>query len=82
MTFCRQREMDTLWDHHTSDVVDRPTQRNIVDSKLVFYIKDLTNASIDKFNAGFMAKIVSQLQGTDYHETFALVVCFDLLRLL
>jgi hypothetical protein len=34
-------EMDALWHNHTWDVVDRPVDRKIVDSKWVFKINAL-----------------------------------------
>jgi hypothetical protein len=55
--------MDTLRHNHTWDVVDRPTNRKIVDSKLVFKIKHLSDGSVDKFKARLVAKGCSQIQG-------------------
>jgi hypothetical protein len=77
-----EAEMDALRRNHTWDVVDRPTDRKIVDSKWVFKIKCLSDGSVDKFKARLVAKGFSQIQGQDYDETFAPVVRFDSLRLL
>jgi hypothetical protein len=44
-------EMDALRRNHTWDVVDRPTDRKIVDSKWVCKIKPLSDRSVDKFKA-------------------------------
>jgi hypothetical protein len=77
-----EAEMDALRRNHTWDVVDRPTDRKIVDSKWVFKIKRLSDGSVDKFKARLVAKGFSQIQGQDYDETFAPVVRFDSLRLL
>jgi hypothetical protein len=74
--------MDALRPNQTWDVVDRPTNRKIVDSKWVFNIKRLSDGSVDKFKARLVAKGFSQIQGQDYNETFAQVVRFDSLRLL
>jgi hypothetical protein len=51
-----EAEMDTLRHNHTWDVVDRPNDRKIVDSKWVFKIKRLSNGSVDKFNAQLVVK--------------------------
>jgi hypothetical protein len=46
-----EAEMDALRRNHTWDVVDRPADRKIVDSKSVFKIKCRSNRSVDKFKA-------------------------------
>jgi hypothetical protein len=51
-----EAKMDALRRNHTWDVVDRPTDRKIVDSKWVFKIKRLSDGSVDKFKARLMAK--------------------------
>jgi hypothetical protein len=43
--------MDALRHNHTWDVVDRPTDRKIVDSKWVFKIKRRSDGSVNKFKA-------------------------------
>jgi hypothetical protein len=77
-----EAEMDALRGNHTWDVVDRPTDRKIVDSKWAFKIKCLSDGSVNKFKARLVAKRFSQIQGQDYDETFAPSVRFDSLRLL
>jgi hypothetical protein len=74
--------MDALRRNHTWDVVDRPTDRKIVNSKWVFKIKRLSDGSVDKFKARLVAKGFSQIQGQDYNEMFAPIVHFNSLRLL
>jgi hypothetical protein len=46
-----ESEIDALRHNHTWDVVDRPIDRKIVDSKWVFKIKCHSDGSIDKFKA-------------------------------
>jgi hypothetical protein len=58
-----QAEIDALRGNHIWDVVDRPTDRKIVDSKWVFKIKRLSDGSVDKFKARFLATGLSQIQG-------------------
>jgi hypothetical protein len=77
-----EAEMDSHRCNHTWDVVDRPTDRKIVDSKWVFKIKRLSEGSVDKFKARLVAKRFSQIQGQDYDESFAPVVRFNSLCLL
>jgi hypothetical protein len=68
--------MDALRCNHTWDVVDRPTDRKIVDSKWVCKIKRLSDRSVDKFKARLVAKGFSQIQGQDSDERFAPVLPF------
>jgi hypothetical protein len=58
-----EAEMDALRHNHSWDVVDRPTERQIVDSKWVFKIKSLSNGSVDKFKGRLVAPGFSQIQG-------------------
>jgi hypothetical protein len=74
-------EMDPHRRNHTWDVVDRPTDRTIIDSKWMFNIKSDLDRSINTLNARFVAKGFSQIQGQDYDERFAWVVCFNSLGL-
>jgi hypothetical protein len=69
--------MDALRRNHTWDVVDKPTDRNIVDSKWVFKMKRLSDRSVDKFKARLVVKGFSPIQGQDYDETFATALSFD-----
>jgi hypothetical protein len=63
-------------------VVDRPTDRKLIDSKWVFKIKRLSDGSVDTFKARLVANGFSQIQRQDYDETFAPVVRVNSLRLL
>jgi hypothetical protein len=74
--------MYALWRNHTWDMVDRPTERKIVDSKWVFKIEGRSNRSVDKFKASLVAKRFSHIQGQDCHDSFAMVVGFNSLRIL
>jgi hypothetical protein len=56
-------EMDAIRCNHTWDVVDRPNDRKIVDSKWIFKIKCRSDRSVDKFEARLVAKRFSQIQG-------------------
>jgi hypothetical protein len=74
-----EAEMDAHQRNHTWDVVNKPTDRKIVDSKSVFKIKHLSDGSVDKYNARLMAKGLIQIQGHDYEEVFVPVGTFRFL---
>jgi hypothetical protein len=67
-------EIDAIRRNYTCDVVFRPTDRKIVDSKWVFNITHLLDGFIAKFKAQLVAKGLFQIQGWDYDETIAAMV--------
>jgi hypothetical protein len=77
-----ESEIDTLQHNHTWDIVDRASDRKIIDSKWVFKIKRLSDGSVDKFRCRLVAKRFSQIHGQGSDEPFALGLCFDSLCLL
>jgi hypothetical protein len=46
-----EAELDAHWHNHTWDILYRPTNTIIVDSKWVFKIKRISDRSVDKFKA-------------------------------
>jgi hypothetical protein len=75
-----EAEIDALQRNQTCDIVDRPIDRKIVDSNWVFKIKCFSARSVDKFKARLVAMKFSQIQGQDYDETLAPLVCFGSVR--
>jgi hypothetical protein len=63
--------MDALRYNHSWNVVVRPCNRTIVDSKWVIKIKHLADGFGDKFKAQLVAKEFSKRQGQDYDTKFA-----------
>jgi hypothetical protein len=77
-----EAEIDTLRRNHSWEIVDRPCDRKIVDSQLVFNIKRLSERSVDKFKPRLVAKRYFQIHEQDYSTIFAPVVHFDSVCLL
>jgi hypothetical protein len=68
-----QTELAALRAAGTWTVVERPTNRNVVDSKWVFRVKKNAGGEIEKWKARLVARGFTQVYGVDYFETFALV---------
>ena len=66
----------------TWEIVEKPENRNIIDSKWVFKLQEEKAGKFRKFKARLCARGFKQLEGVDYSETFASVVRYDTLRLL
>ena len=64
-------ELNTLKNAGTWEVIERPPNINIVDSKWVFRVKKDANGSISKWKAQLVAHGFMQVYSVDYFETFA-----------
>ena len=65
----------------TWELVSLPLGRKLVQCKWVFRTKVATYGSTYKYKARLVEKGFSQVQGVDYHETFAPVAKMDSIRL-
>jgi len=72
-----EEEIDSLEENKVWEVVDRPSNRRIVDGRWVFHVKGNAKGELDRFKARYVAKGFSQVQGVDYEEIFAPVARFD-----
>ena len=65
-----EREMTSWRDNYVFEVVNLPEGRYVVKGRWVYTVKDGPNRS-EQFKARYVAKGFSQVEGVDYHETFA-----------
>jgi hypothetical protein len=65
------REIATLEHAETWKTVPRPSGRNIVGSKWVFWIKRNADGSIEKYKARLIARGFTQVFSEDYYDTFS-----------
>nr|GEU94445.1 putative reverse transcriptase, RNA-dependent DNA polymerase [Tanacetum cinerariifolium] len=52
---------------------DLPQGKQAIDSKWVYKIKFKPNGEVERYKARLVAKGLTQMEGVDYHDTFALV---------
>ena len=63
-------EIEALTEHNTFELTTLPVGRSVVGGKSVFTVKD-DQSNGKMYKARYVAKGFSQVQGIDYHETFA-----------
>lgn len=64
-------EVKALEENGTWTLQDLPMGKRAIDSKWVYKIKYKPNGEIERFKARLVAKGFTQMEGIDYHETFA-----------
>jgi hypothetical protein len=62
------------------EIVPRPKSKDVVSSKWIFKIKHVTDGSIERYKARFIARGFSQKECIDYEETFAPVSRYTSIR--
>lgn len=74
-------EYTSLAENNVWTLVDRPTDRKVVQCKWVFHVKNSANGEV-RYKARLVARGFTQTYGEDFTETFAPVVRNSTLRLL
>lgn len=64
-------EIKALEDNNTWSLVPLPPSKKPIGCKWVYKLKRKADGSIDRFKARLVAKGYSQIEGLDFHETFA-----------
>ena len=75
-------EMKSLKDNNVWDLVELPSGRKKVGSKWVYKLKTGADGKVERYKARLVAQGYTQKYGTDYDETFCLVVRQESLRVL
>ena len=63
------------------EVVPRPEDRSMVQSRCIYKIKYVVDGSVEKYKARFVANVCTQKEGIDYEETFAPVARYTSIKL-
>jgi ribosome assembly protein YihI (activator of Der GTPase) len=65
------RELNSLEENHTWDIVQRPEGKKVVSGRWAYKIKCDENGDITKYKARWVIKGYEQREGIDYDQTFA-----------
>lgn len=69
-----QNEQQSMKDNDMYELVLLPPNKNCVDTKFTFDIKENLDGSINKYKVRFVAKGFSQKLGQDFYTTFSPVI--------
>jgi hypothetical protein len=66
-----KREIKALEENETWSLEELPKGKRAIDSKWVYKIKYKPNGDVERYKARLVAKGFTQIEGVDFHETFA-----------
>jgi len=73
-------EIQAFHHNHTWDLVPPPPNKNVVGFKWIFYIKYLSDGTVDHPKARHVAKGYTQQPSLDFIDTFSLVIKASMVR--
>ena len=73
-------EYESIMKNNVWEVVPRLEGKSMVDLRWIYTMKHAADVSIEKYEAIFVAKGLSQVEGVDYEETFAPIVRYSSIR--
>ncbi|KAJ0808457.1 putative RNA-directed DNA polymerase [Helianthus annuus] len=66
-----QSEIKALEENRTWTIEDLPSGKRVIDSKWVYKTKFKPNGEVERYKERLVAKGYTQMEGVDYHDTFA-----------
>lgn len=71
-----QMEVKALEANGTWTLEELPTGKRVIDSKWVYKIKYKPNGEVERYKARLVAKGFTQLEGIDFHDSFAPIATY------
>jgi Reverse transcriptase (RNA-dependent DNA polymerase)/Chromo (CHRromatin Organisation MOdifier) domain len=75
-------EIESLKNNETWELVKRPEDREVIDTKWVFHIKHNIDGTVERRKGRFVVRGFTQIPGVDYNETYSPVISYTGLRML
>jgi hypothetical protein len=75
-----KKEIDSILNNHTWELVNRPTDKRVITAKWIFRTKKGPNGELIKLKARICARGFQQTEGVDFTEIFALVVRWSTIK--
>ena len=66
-----QQEKITFAENEIWSLTERPKDKNVINGKCVFKVKQNEEGETDDYKARYVAKGYAQVEGVDFNETFA-----------
>ncbi|CAM8882810.1 unnamed protein product [Rhodiola kirilowii] len=74
------KEISALEANNTWVITDLPADKTLVDCKWAYKLKFKSDGSLERYKARLVARGFTQVEGLDYHETFAPVAKMTTIR--
>lgn len=65
-----QAEYDSIIKNQTWELVDRPHNRKVIDTKWIWRVRYKSDGTLENYNSRLVVQGFSQVEGFDFQETF------------
>ena len=73
-------EYDSIIRKNAWEIIPRPEGKSVLGSRWIYKVKQVSDGSVEKHKARFVARGFSQVEGIDYDESFAPITRYSSIR--
>ena len=73
-------EYDSIVKNNAWVIVPKAVDKSVAGSRWIYKLKQDVDGSVEKYEAGFVARGFSHIEGIDYDETFSPVARYSSIR--